>query len=363
MFHSLLKRQLKKIGVTGDSPPTLEQWKAVLERVNRTYSEIDQERYLLERSVTISSAEMQDLYARLQETETRYALASKGANDGLWDLDLTTEKTFFSKRCLEILDVQGDAGYHSGWDCWLNKIKKDEVETVEQQFKNHLKGKTHDFQNEHQIILQNGDFRWVLARGLAFRDPNGRAVRIAGSLTDITARKEAEIKLEHDTIHDSLTNLPNRKFLMMRINRSLQRTSTDKTYSFALLFLDLDKFKAINDTMGHQTGDEILIKLTKKLNSVVRPKDMVARLGGDEFVLLIEDVKDTTQVIRVAERIVKSLNRPLSHKNKQFNITASIGIAFSSADYKAADNLLRDADIAMYSAKTNGKARYEVFKH
>ncbi len=362
MLHSLLKRQLKKSGVADNAMPTINQWQDFLEHINKAYNEVDQERYLIERSLTMSSREMQQLYDRLQKSETRYALASKGANDGLWDWDFSNEEIFFSKRCLEILDVEETAGYQSMRNCWLNKIHPDEVESVVEQFKDHLKGKTNHFQNEHRVKLESGEYRWVLARGLAFRDENGRAVRIAGSLTDITERKKAEIKLEYDSIHDSLTNLPNRKCLMERLRRSLERTQKDKKYSFGLLFIDLDRFKVINDTMGHQTGDEILLKIADKLNYLIRPKDMVARLGGDEFVILVENIKDQDQVIRIAERIISTLNTPLVHRKKDFYLSASIGIAFSSPEYDIPDNLLRDADIAMYSAKIKGKGRYEVFE-
>jgi diguanylate cyclase (GGDEF)-like protein/PAS domain S-box-containing protein len=362
MLHSLLKRQLKKSGVADNAVPTIKQWQDFLEHINRAYNEVDQERYLIERSLTMSSREMQQLYDRLQKSETRYALASKGANDGLWDWDFSNEEIFFSKRCLEILDVEETAGYQSMRNCWLNKMHADEVESVVEQFKSHLKGKTNHFQNEHRVKLESGEYRWVLARGLAFRDEDGRAVRIAGSLTDITERKKAEIKLEYDSIHDSLTNLPNRKFLMERLKRSLERTQKDKKYSFALLFIDLDRFKVINDTMGHQTGDEILLKIADKLNYLIRPKDMVARLGGDEFVILVENIKDQEQVIRIADRIISTLKTPLVHRKKKFYLSASIGIAFSSPDYDIPDNLVRDADIAMYSAKIKGKGRYEVFE-
>lgn len=362
MLHSLLKRQLKKSGVAENAAPTIKQWQNFLDRINRAYNETDQERYLIERSLTMSSREMQQLYDRLQKSETRYALASKGANDGLWDWDFSNEEIFFSKKCLEILDVEETAGYQSMRNCWLNKIHQNEVEGVVEQFQNHLKGKTNHFQNEHRIRLGNGDYRWVLARGLAFRDENGRAIRIAGSLTDITERKNAEIKLAYDSVHDSLTNLPNRKFLMERLKRSLERTQKDKKYLFAVLFIDLDRFKVINDTMGHQTGDEILLKIADKLNYLIRPKDMVARLGGDEFVILVENIKDHDQVVKIAERIITALKRPMMHKNKDFYLSASIGIAFSSHDYNIPDNLVRDADIAMYSAKIKGKGRYEVFE-
>ena len=202
MLNPLLERQLKKSGLDEDKLP--EQWQIFLERVNRTYNDSDQERYLMERSLTISSTEMQELYEQLRASETRYALAAEGANDGLWDWDLSaSENVYYSPRWCEIMGVAAEKGQIPGKDCWLEKIHPDDYKNVAAELEAHLQGKTKHFQNEHRILHNGDEYRWVLIRGLAVRDETGKACRIAGSLTDITERKHFEEKLAHDALHDA----------------------------------------------------------------------------------------------------------------------------------------------------------------
>ena len=360
MVHTLLKRQLKKSGLDENALP--EQWQIFLERVSRTYNDSDQERYLMERSLTISSTEMQELYEQLRASETRYALAAEGANDGLWDWDLTApENVYYSPRWCEIMGVAADHSRLLDKQCWLEKIHPEDYKNVSMELDAHLQGKTKHFQNEHRVLHNGGEYRWVLIRGLAVRDGKGKACRIAGSLTDITDRKHFEEKLAHDAFHDALTGLPNRKRLLQRIERSMLRAGRSANNNFAVLFIDLDRFKTINDSLGHQAGDELLLKTADKLLNLIRPSDMVARLGGDEFVVLIENVKEPKRANRIAERILRDLQKPTKINGQKIHVGASIGIAFSSANYDKPEDLIRDADLAMYRAKVKGKGRYETF--
>ena len=361
MLHSLLKRQLKKIELSETEFPTLENWQNFLERISRTYTDSDQERYLVERSLIISSQEMQEVYEQLQASETRYALAAQGANDGLWDWNLTKDSVYYSLRWCEIMGITPDPGKIPCKNCWLERIHVEDYDTVVSELDVHLEGKTKHFQNEHRVLHSNGEYRWVLIRGSAVRDENGKAYRIAGSLTDITERKRAEEKLEYDALHDALTGLPNRKKLVERLESSLQKVQRVKGYNFAVLFVDLDRFKVINDSLGHRAGDDILLKIAGRLKELIRPNDMVARLGGDEFVVLIEDVKDKELAHRIADRILNELQKPSQVEGKELYVSASIGIAFSSDEYNSPDDLVRDADLAMYRAKVKGKGRYELF--
>lgn len=191
MIHSLLKRHLKKSDLEQSIPPTIEQWTEFLTRVNRAYCEADQERYLLERSLTISSQEMQEAFEQLSKSETRYALAEQGANDGLWDWDLITGDVYYSPRWFEIMGMSTHEGQVHSKNCWLKRIHSDELERVTAELEAHLQGKTDHFQNEHRILHSNGEYRWILIRGFAVRNNNNIAYRIAGSLTDITERKLA----------------------------------------------------------------------------------------------------------------------------------------------------------------------------
>lgn len=361
MFHPLLNRQLKKINVDEETPPTAEQWRLFLARVNRVYGDNDHDRYLLERSLMLSSKEMQETHEQLRKSETRYALAAKGANDGLWDWDLVNEDIYYSQRWMEILGIVPGENHVATRDCWLNLIHPDEREAVTAELVAHLEGQIEHFENEHRVLHRDGEYRWVLIRGQAVRDENGRAIRIAGSMSDVTNRKKAEEKLAYDAIHDNLTGLPNRKNLMLRLERSIKRKRFTSSYNFAVLFIDLDRFKTVNDTLGHQAGDELLQSITEKLSLVVRPSDMVARLGGDEFIVLADNVKSLQQVTSIASRILAELQKSVKIAGQDIYISASIGIVWNSTDHKTPDEIIRDADLAMYRAKVKGKARYEIF--
>lgn len=362
MAHTLLGRQMKKSVLNENTLPNLEQWQNFLVRVNRAYHDSDRERYLMERSLMISSTEMQEVYERLRASETRYALAAEGANDGLWDWNLASdENVYYSPRWFEIMGVVPETGEIPGKNYWLDRIHPDDYQNVSTELEAHLEGKTEHFENEHRVRHSDGEYQWVMIRGLAVRDESGKACRIAGSLTDISGRKRVEEKIAHDAVHDALTGLPNRKRLLQRLERSVQRTKRHGNYTFAVLFIDLDRFKTVNDSMGHRAGDELLLKISDKLLNLVRPSDMVARLGGDEFVILLENVKDTRRVNRIAERILSDLQKPTKISGKKIYVGASIGVVFSSENYDNPEDLLRDADLAMYRAKVKGKGRYELF--
>jgi len=190
---------------------------------------------------------------------------------------------------------------------------------------------------------------------------DGRPVGRVWSFRDVTARKTAELRLVHDAFHDALTNLPNRSLFTDLLARALGRARRRDDYAFALLFLDIDRFKVVNDSLGHMTGDQLLVAIARRLERCVRPGDTVARLGGDEFTVLLDDIEDVSDATRIADRIQRELNLPFNISGQEVFTSASIGIAVSASGYARPDDLLRDADIAMYRAKALGKARYEVF--
>ena len=191
----------------------------------------------------------------------------------------------------------------------------------------------------------------------------GMSVGRVWSFRDVTQRKVAERQLLHDAFHDSLTFLPNRSRFTELLRRSINRSRMDEKYAFAMLFLDLDRFKVVNDSLGHTVGDELLVAAARRLERCVRPGDTVARLGGDEFTVLVDNTLSPTEATRVAERIMAELQRPFFLRGQDVFVSVSIGIALSSSGYEHPDDLLRDADLAMYRAKAGGKARYVVFDH
>ncbi len=244
---------------------------------------------------------------------------------------------------------------------WFSRIHPLDIGRVRAEVGEHLMGHTAQLQTEHRMRHDDGTYRWVLTRGLAVRDVKGRAVRAAGSQTDVTQRKAAEDRLLHDAFHDALTGLPNRTLLLDRLERSMVRMARRPEHRFAVLFLDLDGFKVVNDSLGHQTGDQLLIDLSRRLETCLRQGDTIARLGGDEFVVLIDDIEDVKDVLDLASRALQELERPFSLNGIDLVTTASIGVALSGPGYSSAETLLRDADIAMYQAKSRGKAGYVVF--
>jgi diguanylate cyclase (GGDEF)-like protein len=194
------------------------------------------------------------------------------------------------------------------------------------------------------------------------RDGAGRVVRIAGSMTDVSARKRAEQQLLHDAFHDGLTGLANRSLFLDRLGVTLAglgRAAEDAR--FAVLFLDLDRFKTVNDSLGHAVGDRLLIAMARRLEQLMRPADTVARLGGDEFAVLARGVRDGAAAAHIAERIQKRLGEPFAVEGLEVSVSASIGIALPDRPDTSADGLLRNADLAMYRAKAAGRGRYEVF--
>jgi diguanylate cyclase (GGDEF)-like protein len=201
----------------------------------------------------------------------------------------------------------------------------------------------------------------VLARGVAVRGPAGRTSRVAGSLTDITERKRTEAQLLHDAFHDALTGMPNRALFMDRLERLLKHAQRRSNYAFAVLFLDLDRFKIINDGLGHLVGDELLQSTALRLDLCVRQEDTVARLGGDEFGILLDGIEDPSDATRVAERIHQELDQAFLIEGQDVFTSASIGIALSTTGYATPEEVLRDADMAMYRAKAAGRRRTEMF--
>ncbi|MBE9098933.1 bifunctional diguanylate cyclase/phosphodiesterase [Vacuolonema iberomarrocanum] len=192
-------------------------------------------------------------------------------------------------------------------------------------------------------------------------DQTGAVIYAIAAFLNVSDRKHAEQQLIHNAFHDALTDLPNRTYLMQRLEMAIQRAREHKESQFAVLFLDLDRFKIINDSLGHLVGDELLITVAHQLKQLVRSSDLAARLGGDEFVLLLEDIQDVSLVEEIAESVLMEMRLPRHLEGRDVVLSTSIGIVIGTGDYEKASDLLRDADIAMYCAKNRGKAQYVIF--
>jgi diguanylate cyclase (GGDEF)-like protein/PAS domain S-box-containing protein len=296
----------------------------------------------------------------LKASEQRYTLAANGANDGLWDWSLESDVTYFSPRWKAIVGFVNNEISHKS-DEWLKRVHADDRVHLENALSAHIEGRTPHFRSEHRILHKDGSYIWVLSRGLSVHDSSGKAYRIAGSMTDITERKQAEEQLIFDALHDSLTALPNRTLFVDRLTHTVGREKRNKGALFAVLALDMDRFKVVNDSLGHTTGDKLLIAVSERLAKSLRPGDTLARIGGDEFSVLLEDLKNRGEAVSIAERIQDQLEQPFDVNGKEIYTSISIGIAFSSSEYDQPEHLLRNADIAMYHAKTAGNSRYAVF--
>ncbi len=213
---------------------------------------------------------------------------------------------------------------------------------------------------EGRNVFPRGEV-WLGTWLAPIRDGRGRVEAVMGVSRDITDRKRAEEQLLHDAFHDALTDLPNRALFMDRLGRAVERLKRHREGCLAVLFLDLDGFKVINDSLGHAIGDQLLVGTARRLQACLRTEDTVARLGGDEFAVLLDDMRHITEATRVSERIQKELGHPFVISGHEVFAPASIGIAMSATGDESPEDLLRDADTAMYRAKALGKGRYEVF--
>ncbi|OLB90159.1 MAG: hypothetical protein AUI12_00670 [Acidobacteria bacterium 13_2_20CM_2_57_6] len=295
----------------------------------------------------------------LKESEERYALAARGSNDGLWDWSLSANVMYFSARWKAMLGYQeGEIGDRP--EEWFDRIHDADRERVKKEIAAHQEGLTPHFESEHRVLHKDESFRWMLSRGVAIHDVSGNVLRMAGSQTDITEGK----------VSDPLTGLPNRLLFIDRVGRLVEHRKRHENHLFAVLFLDLDGFKMINDSLGHLIGDQLLLGVASRLEKCLRSTDTVARLGetftvarlgGDEFTVLLDDIKDPSDAKRAADRLMKALASPFLLGGKEVFTSVSIGIALSTSAYENPEDILRDADTAMYRAKSLGKARYEVF--
>ena len=324
--------------------------------------------YLIKREVNAALLHRAILYAierqrseqALVKVKERYALAVAGANDCIWDWDAASDQAYFSPRWNELIGIAPDASVSRLQD-WFERVHPEDLSELRRLVTTNPENDRQHFEHEHRLRHENGDYIWVYARGVILADIEGRAMRMAGSISSITKRKETENQLIHRALHDPLTGLPNRVLFVDRLQQALRRFKRNSDLQFAVLYFDLDRFKFVNDSLGHSAGDSLLVSIARRLHSVIRPGDTVARMGGDEFAVLVSDIEDESDTSQVAERIHNLFQQEFSIAGRGMYTSASIGVAVATRQYQSPEELLRDADLAMYRAKRSEVENTVIF--
>jgi diguanylate cyclase (GGDEF)-like protein/PAS domain S-box-containing protein len=298
--------------------------------------------------------------AALRQSEDRFARIAIGANDGLWEWDVRSNSVYFSARWAETVGLPRTPIDGSPRD-WLDRVHPEDIGALRTAIEAHLSGKTAEVRQAHRLRHEDGTYRFVLCRAVAIPGIRGRHTHLAGSLTDTTEQTRTQEAIAHAGLRDPLTGLGNRAVFVEGLGRRLSRYAERGGDRFAVLYLDLDRFKVVNDSLGHLVGDELLAAVSRRLESCLRDGDVLARLGGDEFAILLNALGDETQANAIALRIQDTLSAPFAIGGREVFTSASMGIAFSARGYANPEEIMRDADTAMYHAKGRGKARHELF--
>ena len=294
----------------------------------------------------------------LEQSEEKLESILNSLEEVVWSAEIATSNLLFLNPAAQKVYGRSVDELLRNPNLRLESIHPDDRDRVELSLASSL---NHSNELEYRIVQPNGEIRWVWERSRLIHDETGRATRRDGIICDITERKKIEEELSYKAKHDSLTNLPNRDAFIERVEQILKYCQRNPQHLFAVLFIDLDRFKIVNDSLGHLVGDRLLISVAEVLVNCSRPNDFVARLGGDEFTILLTEIETVEDCHIIAEKIQNQLKTPLNLQGHSVFTSASIGIVMGSHQYKDSSEILRDSDLAMYRAKSDGKARHEVF--
>ncbi|MES2877221.1 MAG: EAL domain-containing protein, partial [Pseudomonadota bacterium] len=298
--------------------------------------------------------------AALHENEARWKLALESTGDGVWDWDIPSGMEFFSRRLIEMYGFNEDEIIQrtAALD---GRTHPDDMAQMLRDRQAHFDGLTPTYINEHRIRCKDGNWKWVLTRGMVItRDADGNPLRMTGTHTDITDRKNAEALIWQQAHFDALTGLPNRNMLRDRLAQEIKQCKRDGQH-LALLFIDLDHFKEVNDTLGHACGDLLLVEAARRIQSCVRDSDTVARMGGDEFTVILTQLFDASGLEPILQAILQALETVFQLGDEQVYVSASIGITMYPLDATEIENLFKNADQALYVAKGAGRKRFSFF--
>jgi diguanylate cyclase (GGDEF)-like protein/PAS domain S-box-containing protein len=364
MMHKLLQRQLKKIGYFTNSLEN-RQLNEVLSFVNQTYLDNDKERELLENTINISSDEMQELYERLERkselqlkfSKQKYTRLLNNINKHyyFYEYDLDGRFSYISDSMSEILGYEKEE-FSKNYHAYLTK------DSINQQAHTYQQSLLEGIEQEPykiSIYDKQHNIKYFELSEIFVDDQISNTQYIEGIAKDITEQYKKEKKISYLAKHDSLTGLENRASFEQNL-KNLIRESTRKKDKFALLFLDLDRFKYINDTFGHNIGDEVLLGISTRISPNIRAEDIFARIGGDEFIIVLSDIDDT-YLSNIINKITTMMKKPWQIHNLKLDVSASIGISLFPKDGCTIEELIKKADIAMYKAKEKGRDTFSFF--
>jgi diguanylate cyclase (GGDEF)-like protein/PAS domain S-box-containing protein len=316
----------------------------------------------LYRAIFVETIELP--FQRLHEAQQQLTLSINASNIGLWDWDIINNQVYFSPEWKSQLGYKDDE-LENSFATWESLMHPDDHTKVMQSLRDFLKSSKSNYHNEFRLRHKDNSYRWILAQGELRFDHNGKPIQLLGSHVDYTERKNAEAEIHNLAYFDPLTKLPNRRLFLNRFQLALLNSARSNKYG-TVMFLDLDNFKTVNDTLGHSLGDFLLAEVAKRITGCVREEDTVARLGGDEFVVLIEGIDKSAEVTskkvaQIAEKIHDLLADPYQISQYKNQTTASIGVALFRGTEKSADDILKFADMAMYKAKDSGRNAIRFF--
>ncbi len=289
----------------------------------------------------------------------RYDLAAQGAKSGLWDWDLTTSRIHYSPIWISMLGC-GEIELANTAEEWFKRVHPEDIESVRREIENHLEKGSTEFEIHHRMLHQDGCYRWLACRGIITRDEAGRAIRISGAHSNITAEK----------VVDALTGLPNRLLLLDRLTRSIEKARKREDFLFAVLLVDLGLFESGLNRLETANVDSLVVATARRLETSLMAYDssedegrahLVVRSGGEQFIILLDGLSEIGEAKKAAEQLLKEVSSPFEFEGRMVYLSASIGIALSSTGYRNAEEAVRDADTALYRAKSFGKSRCEVF--
>ena len=296
----------------------------------------------------------------LKQSEERWKLALDSTGDGVWDWYVQTGVEITSRRCKEIYGYAEDE-LDDHLDALDGRTHPDDVAQMQRDREAHFKGETETYTNEHRILCKDGTWKWVLTRGMVIsRDAQGLPLRMIGTHTDISDRKRAEAQVWRQAHYDELTGLPNRHMLRKQLDAAIEQSQALQQ-QLAILFIDLDHFKEVNDTLGHDNGDRLLVQAAQRILDCVAATDTVARMGGDEFTVMLRDAHDTQKIECTMHRILASLANVFQLGSEQVFVSASIGVAQYPLNAARVEELFKHADQALYVAKGAGRNCFSFF--